>query len=78
MESGVLNREELIKVAGMAKPTAKLGGRRYQLAEPAPPGFFATFRPAKDKPANTELFLEQPQGNVVLEKIVAEGGPAAN
>ena len=53
-----------------------LGGRRYQLAEPAPPGFFATFRPAKDKPTETELYLEQPQGNVVLVKLPADSaGP---
>lgn len=54
-----------------------IGGRRYKLADPAPPGFFATFRPVKDKPAETELFLEQPQGNVVLEKIVEEAMPTA-
>lgn len=54
-----------------------IGGRRYKLADPAPAGFFATFRPVKDTPAETELFLEQPQGNIVLEKIVAEAAPAA-
>jgi CubicO group peptidase (beta-lactamase class C family) len=48
-----------------------IGGRRYKFADPAPPGFFATFRPVKDKANETELFLEQPQGNVVLEKIAA-------
>lgn len=53
-----------------------IGGRRYKLADPAPPGFFATFRPVKDKPTATELFLEQPQGNVVLQKITEEGAPA--
>ena len=53
-----------------------IGGRRYKLAEPAPPGFFATFRPVKDKPTETELFLEQPQGNIVLQKIAAEAAPA--
>ena len=59
-------------------PLKNIGGRRYQLAEPAPPGFFATFRPAKDKPTETELFLEQPQGNVVLTKLSANGAaPAA-
>jgi CubicO group peptidase (beta-lactamase class C family) len=55
-----------------------IGGRRYKFADPAPPGFFATFRPAKDKPAQTELLLEQPQGNVVLEKLVAGDAPAAS
>lgn len=54
-----------------------IGGRRYKLADPAPPGFFATFRSVKDKPAETELFLEQPQGNIVLEKVVAEAAPTA-
>lgn len=49
-------------------PLQNIGGRRYKLAEPAPPGFFATFRPVKDKPTETELFLEQPQGNIVLPK----------
>jgi CubicO group peptidase (beta-lactamase class C family) len=49
-------------------PLENLGGRRYKLAEPAPPGFFATFRPVKDKEGQTELFLEQPQGDVVLSK----------
>jgi hypothetical protein len=49
-----------------------IGGRRYKLGAPAPDGFFATFRPIKDKPAETELFLEQPQGNLVLPKAAAE------
>lgn len=53
-----------------------IGGRRYKLADPAPPGYFATFRPAKDKPNVTELLIEQPQGNVVLEKIAQDGTPA--
>jgi CubicO group peptidase (beta-lactamase class C family) len=47
-----------------------VGGRRYKFADPAPAGFFATFRPVKDKASQTELFLEQPQGNVVLSKVV--------
>jgi CubicO group peptidase (beta-lactamase class C family) len=58
-------------------PLENIGGRRYKLAEPAPAGFFATFRPAKDKPSQTELFIEQPQGNIVLEKIVTEATPGA-
>jgi CubicO group peptidase (beta-lactamase class C family) len=56
-----------------AYPLKNMGGRRYQLTEPAPPGFFATFRPAKDKPTETELYLEQPQGNIVLRKVSADG-----
>lgn len=54
-----------------------IGGRRYKIAEPPLPGFFATFRPAKDKPTETELFIEQPQGNVVLQKVVENAAPAA-
>ena len=50
-----------------------VGGRRYKLDEPAPPGFFVTFRAAKDKPADTEMFLEQPQGNVVAVKVKGDG-----
>ena len=50
-------------------PLQNVGGRRYKLADPAPAGFYCTFRPVKDKPAETELFLEQPQGNMVLAKV---------
>jgi CubicO group peptidase (beta-lactamase class C family) len=50
-------------------PLQNIGGRRYKLAAPAPDGFFATFRPVKDKPSETELFIEQPQGDVVLSKL---------
>jgi CubicO group peptidase (beta-lactamase class C family) len=58
-------------------PLQNLGGRRYKLADPAPPGFFATFRPAKDKESDTELFLEQPQGNIVLTKVVTAPTPVS-
>ena len=59
-------------------PLENIGGRRYKLGDPAPPGFFATFRPIKDKPTETELFLEQPQGNVTLTKDnTPESGPTA-
>ena len=54
-----------------------IGGRRYKLADPAPPGFFATFRPVKDLPTETELFLEQPQGNIVLKKVSADSAAPA-
>jgi hypothetical protein len=50
-------------------PLKNIGGRRYKFEEPAPPGFFVTFRPVKDKPEVTEMFLEQPQGNLVLEQV---------
>jgi CubicO group peptidase (beta-lactamase class C family) len=58
-------------------PLENISGRRYKLGEPAPPGYFATFRPAKDKPTATELLIEQPQGNVVLQKVVEGETPAA-
>jgi CubicO group peptidase (beta-lactamase class C family) len=56
-----------------------IGGRRYKLSSPAPAGYFATFRPVKDKESETELFLEQPQGNLVLPKVAvtAEAAPVA-
>lgn len=48
-----------------------IGGRRYKLAN-APAGFYVTFRPVKDKETETEMFLEQPQGNLVLARIKAD------
>jgi CubicO group peptidase (beta-lactamase class C family) len=58
-------------------PLQSLGGRRYKLDEPAPPGFFATFRPVKDKETETEMFLEQPQGNMVVPKEASPGASTA-
>jgi CubicO group peptidase (beta-lactamase class C family) len=52
-----------------------IGGRRYKLAN-APAGFYVTFRPVKDKAAETEMFLEQPQGNLVLVKVKADAATA--
>lgn len=60
------------------QPTYELesvGGRRYKLAN-APAGFFVTFRPVKEKEAETEMFLEQPHGNLVLAKIRADAAAA--
>jgi CubicO group peptidase (beta-lactamase class C family) len=54
-------------------PLVSIGGRRYKLADPAPAGFFATFRPVKGKETETELYLEQPHGNIVLQKVVDDG-----
>ncbi len=48
-----------------------IGGRRYKLTN-APAGFYVTFRPVKDKETETELFLEQPQGNLVLARVKAD------
>ena len=53
-------------------PLQNLGGRRYKLADPAPAGFYATFRQKKDKETESELYLEQPQGNIVLSKMNAD------
>lgn len=58
-----------------AYPLENIGGRRYKLADPAPAGFYATFRPVKDKESETELYIEQPQGNIVLSKVVVTGEP---
>jgi CubicO group peptidase (beta-lactamase class C family) len=44
-----------------------VGGRRYKFA--AADGYFVTFRPSKDDPKETEIYLEQPQGNVTLKRI---------
>lgn len=46
-----------------------IGGRRYKLADPAPDGYFCTFRPVQGKESQTEMFLEQPQGNIVLPRV---------
>ena len=51
-------------------PLQNVAGRRYKLADPAPDGFFVTFRPVKDKESETEMFLQQPQGDVVARKVV--------
>jgi len=60
-------------------PLENLGGRKYKLADPAPPGFFATFRPISGKESESELFLEQPQGNLVLPKETESAAkPAGN
>jgi hypothetical protein len=68
-EVSIKNNKLMITVPGQPSyPLENIGGRRYKLADPAPPGFFATFRPVKDKESETELFLEQPHGNLLLPK----------
>ncbi|HKX29578.1 MAG TPA: serine hydrolase domain-containing protein [Blastocatellia bacterium] len=49
-------------------PLTNIGGRKYQLGAPAPAGFYMTFRPIKGSETETEAFLEQPHGNIVLIK----------
>jgi hypothetical protein len=53
------------------------GGRRYKLGPPAPDGFFVTFRPVKGNETDTEMYLEQPQGNIVLLKAKPGGDKGA-
>jgi CubicO group peptidase (beta-lactamase class C family) len=59
-------------------PLENLGGRHYKLSDPAPPGFFATFRPVNGKETETEMYLEQPQGNVVVRKVTPADSAAAD
>lgn len=56
-------------------PLEQVSGRRYKLGSPAPDGFFATFRPKKDDPTKSELYVEQPQGNVVFTKEEVKDSP---
>jgi CubicO group peptidase (beta-lactamase class C family) len=53
-----------------------VGGRRYKIAEPPLPGYFATFRPQKGDPKQSEVEMEQPEGKFVLPKVKADA--AAN
>lgn len=53
-----------------------IGGRRYKIDDPAATGFFVTFRPVQGKDTETEMYLEQPQGNLVLGRVKSE--PAAD
>ncbi len=57
-------------------PLENIGGRRYKLADPAPAGFFATFRPITGKEGETEMFLEQPQGNLTVPRLKTNAGTA--
>ena len=49
-------------------PMESVGGRRYKLGSPAPAGFFVTFRQKSGDAAKTEMYLEQPQGNLALTR----------
>jgi CubicO group peptidase (beta-lactamase class C family) len=68
-----------LTMAVPGQPTYTLenaGGRRYKFAEL--PGFYATFRPVKDNPRETEMYLEQPQGNYTLKHVKAADATTAN
>lgn len=59
-----------LTVPGQPKYTLEnVGGRRYKLIYPGLEGFYATFRPVKDKAGETEMLSEQPGGSVVLTKV---------
>jgi len=57
-------------------PLTNIGGRKYKIGSPAPDGFFITFRPIKGRETETEMYLEQPQGNLVLSKETSAAGTA--
>lgn len=68
-----------LKMAVPGQPTytlAPVGGRRYKLAEIE--GFYVTFRPAKENAQETEIYLEQPQGNYTLKKVKAADAATAS
>lgn len=70
MKFTVAVKEGKLNISVPGQPTYTLepaGGRRYKLNELD--GFYATFRPVKDNPQETEIYLEQPQGNAVLKKV---------
>ena len=78
MKFTVAVREGKLTMSVPGQPTYTLepaGGRRYRLA--GLEGFFATFRPAKDNPQETEVYLEQPQGDYVLKKVKAADATTA-
>ncbi len=78
MKFTVAVREGKLTVSVAGQPTYTLepeGGRRYRLAELG--GFHLTFRPAKENPQETEVYLEQPQGNYVLKKVKAADATTA-
>ena len=74
-EVSLKDNKLMLSVPGQIFTLENIGGRRYKLGDPAPAGFFATFRPVKDRESETELFLEQPQGNVVAAKVKTDEKP---
>lgn len=79
MKFTVAVKEGKLTMSVPGQPTYALenvGGRRYKLG--ALDGFFATFRAAKDNPQETEIYLEQPQGNHTLKKVKAADATTAS
>ena len=69
MEDGKL----VLTVPGQPKYVLEnVGGRRYKLVYPGLEGFFATFRSVKNKPAESEVFMEQPGASFALPKLKPE------
>ena len=69
MEVSLKDGHLVLSVPGQPAYTLEnTGGRRYKFITEAPGNFFITFRPAKENAAETEAYLEQPQGNVVLRR----------
>ncbi|HEX8560440.1 MAG TPA: serine hydrolase [Pyrinomonadaceae bacterium] len=67
-----------LRMAVPGQPTYTLepqGGRRYKLA--GVEGFYANFRPSKENPRETEIYLEQPHGNYTLKKVKAADATTA-
>lgn len=78
MKFTVAVKEGKLNVSVPGQPTYTLepvGGRRYKLA--GLDGFHMTFRPAKENPQETEIYLEQPQGNYTLKKVKAADAATA-
>jgi CubicO group peptidase (beta-lactamase class C family) len=78
MKFTVAVKEGKLQVSVPGQPTHTLepvGGRRYKLS--GLEGFHMTFRPAKDNPQETEIYLEQPQGNYTLKKVKAADAATA-
>lgn len=74
VDVAMVNGKLVMTVPGQPQYTLEnVSGRRYKLSAPAPEGFFVTFRPVKDKADETEIYLEQPQGNAVLSRLKADG-----
>jgi CubicO group peptidase (beta-lactamase class C family) len=68
MEFAVKDGRLTMSVPGQPTYTLEpVGGRRYRLS--GVEGFFVTFRPSKDDAKETEIYLEQPQGNYTLKRI---------
>ncbi len=57
-------------------PLTPQGGRKYKLGDPAPDGFFLTFRPNAKDSKISEAFLEQPGVKLVLTKKGSEAEAA--